>query len=109
MHLLTLSQTVRVRVSERIKPRLEVVDHIERVVFIRVSESFGENHQVFVSANCFECFNVKEFVILLQKCFLVFAALNRIQFIQEGHRILNLVGGQFFLQNTFSLKRVEPS
>ena len=107
MHILTLSQTVRL--SERIKPRLEVVDHIERVVFIRVSESLGENHQVVVSANSFERFNEQEFVILFQKCFLVVAALNRLQFIQEGHRILNLVGGQYLLQITFSLKVVEPS
>ena len=107
MHLLTLSQTVRA--SERIKPRLEVVAHIERVVFIRVSENLTKNHQVFVSADCFECLNEQEFVRLFQKCFLVIAALNCLHLIQEGLRILNLVGGQFLLQITFSLKLVEPS
>ena len=55
MHLLTLSQTVRA--SERIKPGLEVVDHIERVVLIIVSENLAKNHEFFVSANCFERFN----------------------------------------------------
>ena len=107
MHLLTLNQTVRA--SERIKPRLEVVAHIERVVFIRVSVNLAKNPQVIVSANRFECFKEQVFVILFQKCFLVVAALNRLQFTQEGLGILNLEGGQLFLQFTFSLKLVEPS
>ena len=95
MHLLTLIQ--KVRTSERFKPWLEVVDHIERVVFIRVSESLGENHQVLVSADCFERFNEQEFVRLFQKFFLVVTAFNRLHFTQECLRILNLEGGQFLL------------
>ena len=107
MHLLTLNQTVRA--SERIKPRQEVVAHIERVVFIRVSVNLAKNHQVFVSANRFECFTEQVFVILFQKCFLGFTALNCLQFTQEGLSILNLEGGQFLLQIPFSLQVVEPS
>ena len=107
MHLLTLSQTVGA--SERFKPRLKVVAHIERVVLIIVSENLGKNHQVFVSANRFECFNEQEFVILFQKCFLVVAALNRLQFTQKGLGILNLVYGQYLLQITLGLQLVEPS
>ena len=107
MHLLTMSQTVGA--SERIKPRLDVVDYIERVVFIRVSESPTKNHQVIVSSDCFERLNEQEFVILFQKCFLVVAALNRLQFTQEGLGILNLVYGQYLLQITLGLQLVEPS
>ena len=107
MHLLTLSQTVGA--SERIEIRNEVVAHIERVVLIIVSENLAKKHQVVVSANCFECFKEQVFVILLQKGFLVVAAFDRLQFTEEGHRVLNLLGGQYLLQITFGLQVVEPS
>ena len=45
MHLLTLNQTVRS--SERFKPWLEVVAHIERVVLIIIFENLAKKMQDF--------------------------------------------------------------